>query len=669
MTEMKYPELFEPFKIGNLTIRNRIVMAPMDPKHDTPDHPYSDKTIAYYARRAEGGAGLIVTGCLCAPYNVEGGIAVTSEFKAEDEIRRQLPKLVHAVHAHGAKLFTQTWLNFGRICFPVSVNKRVAASEGPNLWAPELTNRALTTKEVEKMIASNVYVAKVCAECGVDGISVVGPYGGYLADQFGTELFNHREDKYGGDLDGRARATVEMIHGIKEACGEDFPVVVRFSTRHHIEGVHKGQIPGQAYREAGRDVPESIELARRYIAAGANGFLTANGCYDALYWQYSPVYLPEGEWIEDVAPLTKAVDVPVICSGRILIPEIAEKAIKEGKITAACLGRPLLADPDWAKKAKEGKAEDIRPCIGCNNGCIGRVMNAQPVACAVNTHVFKESEPEIVQADKKKKIIIIGAGVGGMEAARVAKLRGHDVEIYDKSDKTGGIFNVAAAPSFKHGDERLLNWYDRQMKKLSIPVHLNQQMTADSIRKLHADEVIIATGSSPKRPPIPGIDKMHTVYAADVLSGKKKVSGNIAILGAGLIGCETAIYTTEDQNNHVTLIDIVRWIMTGGIEQPPTVNLEYMERILGAKENLDMRMRTSVTSIEEGVIHAVSKDLGNIDIHCDTLVIAAGLKSANDLYEELKQDYSSHIHLLGDARQIGTVLTAVHEGAEIAESL
>lgn len=669
MSKMKYPALFEPFQIGNLTIKNRIVMAPMDPKHDSSDHPYSDNTIAYYTERAKGGTGLIVTGCLTAPYNVEGGLAVSTEFKAVDEIRRQLPKLVKSVHQYGAKLFTQTWLNFSRVCFPISVNKRIAVSEGPNLWAPELTNRALTTREIQKMIASNIEVAKICKECGVDGISIVGPYGGYLPDQFGTALFNHRTDQYGGSLDNRARATVEMIEGIKKECGEDFPVVVRMSTRHHIEGVHKGQIPGQPYIEAGRDVPESIELAKRYVKAGANGFLTANGCYDALYWQYSPCYLPEGEWIDDVAPLTKAVDVPIMCSGRILVPEIAEKAIEEGKITAAVLGRPLLADPYWAQKAKEGKPEEIRPCIGCNNGCIGRVMNALPVMCAVNGNVYHESEPEIIPADKKKKVVVIGAGVGGMEAARIAKLRGHDVEIYDKADKTGGIFNIAAAPDFKHGDERLVPWFDQQMKDLKIPVHLNTEMSAESIKALHADEVLIATGSSPKCPPIPGLDQVHMVYAEDVLSGKEKVSGNIVIMGAGLIGCETALLVSEDEKSNVALVDIARWVMSGGLQSPPTVNLEYMERVLNWKENISLYMRTSVKTIETGKVLADSKDDGRIEIPCDTLIMSVGLKSENGLYTALKDKMKNHVHLIGDAEQIGTVMTAVQKADLVAKAL
>lgn len=669
MSTMKYPELFEPFNIGTLTIKNRIVMAPMDPKRDPKGEPYSKKTRDYYVERAKGGAGLIVTGCLCQPFNVEGGIAVATEFKYEKTLRKNLKKLVEEVHAAGAKLFTQTWLNFGRSCFPVSVVQRVAASEGPNLWAPELTNRELKTWEVDKIIESNVKVARICYECGVDGISIVGPYGGYLSDQFGTAAWNHRTDKYGGSVRKRARAVCDLISGIKEACGEDFPVAVRMSTRHHIEGVHKGQIPGQPYKEYGRDVDESIQLAKYYVNAGADAFLTSNGCYDALYWQYSPMYLPEAEWVDDVAPLTAAIDVPTICAGRLLMPSIANKAIKEGKITAACLGRPLLADPYWANKAKEGREEDIRPCIGCNNGCIGRVMNAQSVMCAVNANIYHEGEQEFVPALKPKKVAVIGAGVGGMEAARVAKLRGHDVEIYEKSGITGGIFNAAAKPEFKHGDERLLAWYEKQMKDLDIPIHFNTALSADEIEALGADEVIIATGSQPKCPPIPGLDKANMVYATDVLNGKAKTGKKVVIMGAGLIGCECALEVSQDDDKEVTLVDIVRYVMTGGIQQPPTPSLEYMERVLDWKPNIDLKMRSMVTGMDENSVTIHTTDVGDSKIDADTVVMAVGLKSENTLYQELKPKLGDRVHIVGDAEQIGTIMTAVHSATRVAKAI
>lgn len=669
MSELQYPALFEPFQIGNIEIRNRIVMAPMDPKHDPEGHPMSDRTIAYLAARARGGTGLIVTGCLCAEYNIEGGLAVPSEFRFKDELKKQIPKLVEAVHAYGSKVFVQLWLNFGRICFPISVKHRIAPSETQNLWAPELKNRALTTREVEKIIQSNVDAVKFCADLGVDGCVIVGPYGGYLADQFGTALFNHRTDRFGGSVRNRAEATIEMIRGIKGECGNDFPVVVRMGTRHHIEGVHKGQIPGQPYKEAGRDVPESIQLAKYYVTAGADAFLVANGCYDALYWQYSPCYLPEGEWLDEVEPLTKAVKVPVICSGRLLVPEIAEKAIEDGQITAAALGRSLLADPEWGNKAYEGRAEEIRPCIGCNNGCIGRVMNAEPLMCAVNANIYHESEQEIIPAAMPKKIAVIGAGIAGMEAARVAKLRGHDVEIYEKTDETGGLFVAAAKPEFKHGDERLLAWYDRQMKNLNIPIHFNRKMSADAVKDLQADEVIVASGSSPKTLPIPGLADANTIFATELLRGEKEGGKNVIVMGGGLIGCEAALKLSEDPDVHVTIVELARYLMLGGAAQPPLVNLEYMERILGAKENVTLMMRSGVTEIKGNTAIVNTTGKGTSEVLFDQIVLAIGLKSEQGLYAELQSELKDHVHMIGDASSVGTVLTAVHAADELAKQL
>lgn len=670
MSELMYPALFEPFNIGNVTIKNRICLAPMDPKRDPEDTPLCDNTIAYYEERAKGGAGLIVPGCLAQPINLEGGFAVSTEFKHPIVLHRQMKKLVDACHKHGAKVFFQTWLNFGRSAFPLGVNQLIAPDLCRNLWAPELYNRPLTTLEVEAIIKSNIDVARFCHSCGADGMVVVGPYGGYLSDQFGTAAWNHRTDKYGGSVEKRATAIVEMVSGIKKKCGNDWPVLVRMSTRHHIEGEHKGQIPGKEYIEYGRDIEESIELAQYYVKAGADGFFCANGCYDALYWQYPPMYMKEGLWLDDMEPLTKAVDVPVICPGRILMPDMANRAIEEGKVTAIGLGRALLADPYWPQKAFNNEADDIRPCIGCNNGCIGRVMNGESLMCAVNANLFHESEPEFVEAKTKKKIAIIGAGVGGMEAARILKKTGHEVAIYEKGTRTGGLFISAAAPSFKHGDARLLSWYDKQMKDLEIPINFNCNMSVEDIIALGADEVIVATGSSPKVPPIKEIELSHFVNATEVLLGNVEVGKNVIILGAGLIGCETAHMLSEDGVSHnVQLVDIARYIMCGGVGQPATANVEYMDRILSARDNVKMHLRTAAAEFTPTTLIVNSKDKGTYEIPYDTVVMAVGLKSENELYTLLTPSLGSHVHLVGDAAKVGTIMTAIQSATEVAKKI
>lgn len=668
---MKYPELFKPFKINQLEIKNRICMAPMDTKRDAANNTLSDDTIAYYAERAKGGAGMIVTGAFAVNNGIERGMAVNETLSGTKGIENRIRKLVAECHKYGAKLFLQVGFNFGRAGFPPSVLRLVAPSKQPGLWMPEVMCHELTTHEVKKLIRSTAEdIKKYAYDCGCDGVSIVGPYGGYLADQFGNAAFNHRTDEYGGSVEKRSRFTAETIERVRELCGPDFPILVRMSTRNHIEGVHKGQIPGEPYKEFGRDIDESIELAHYYEKAGADAFLPANGCYDALYWQYSPMYLPEGLWLDDFAPFTKAVSVPVIGPGRILTPDMAEEAIEDGKVTAVAMGRALLADPEWANKAEAGEAEEIRPCIGCNNGCIGRVMNAECIMCAVNADIYNERHQEIAKTASPKKIAIIGAGVGGMEAARRLKLAGHDVTIYEKSGELGGIFNVAAAPDFKHGDERLLDWYALQMKELDIPVKLNTEMTADEIVALGADEVIVATGSNPATPPVAGLMDAKPVYASDVLTGKAKVGKKAVVLGAGLIGCETAIALSNDKSRDVTMVEMSRWIMLGGGAPVPTANVEYMERILGARDNVHILTRTMAKSCADGVLTAETKRKGTSEIPFDTIVIATGLRPNQSLYEELtgKMD-AAHVYNIGDSKKVGTVMTAVQMAKQAADAI
>lgn len=668
MSEMRYPALFEPFKIGNLEIKNRIVMAPMDTKHDKVKDQFSDDTIAYYAERAKGGAGLIISGAFAVHNGIERGMAVNEDLCHTKDIDKRLHKMVAECHKYGAKFFLQIGFNFGRAAFVPSIICPVAPSTQPNLWAPETMCRGLTTREVKKLIRTTAEdVKKYAKDCGVDGISLVGPYGGYMPDQFANAAFNHRTDEYGGSVESRAQFTAQMIRRVKELCGEDFPVIVRMSTRNHIEGFHKGQIPGEDYVEYGRDIEESLQFAKIYEKAGADAFLPANGCYDALYWQYPPMYMPEGLWLDEFAPLTKAVNVPVIGPGRILTPEMAEDAIEEGKVTAVAMGRALLADPDFANKAKAGTPEEIRPCIGCNNGCIGPVMNADPLGCAVNANIYNERFQEVKKAASPKKVAIIVAGVGGMEAARLLKLRGHDVTIYEKDNKIGGIFNAACAPDFKSGDERLLDWYAVQMKKLDIPIAFGKDMTAEDIKALGADEVIVATGTVPKVPPVPGLrDNPNVVFASDVLTGKAKTGKKVIVMGAGLIGCETAIQLSNDKDKDVTVVEMARYVMLGGGAPIAHPNLEYMERILPARENVHLMMRTMATSCSDTALTVNTKRVGTSELPYDTIVVSTGLAPVQGLYEELKDSMGNHVHLCGDANKVGTVMTAVRSATDIA---
>jgi 2-enoate reductase len=483
MENLKYPELFKPFDIGSCHVKNRVVMTAMDTKHETENYIWSDETIGYYIERAKGGVGLIHTyACYCDSH-VENGPAVDSPFADPARCREQLTKLADGVHKYGCKLFVQLWSGFGRIAFPMAMEgDLVSASDCANLWDPESRCRALTKDEIHRIVKAHIEAAKLCQECGADGVNIVAAYGGYLGDQMCMELFNRRTDEYGGSLENRARMDTEIISGIKAACGADFPVTCRFSIRNHMKSIGHGHMPEEPYTEVGRDTAESIALAKLFVAAGADGFLIGEGSYDAMYWQYPPMYQKEGLWLDDVKPFAREIHVPIMCPGRILMPDMANAAIADGTLTAAALGRALLADPQWPEKAREGRDEDIRPCIGCNNGCMARVMSGLPIMCAVNAELFNERNQAYVPAEVKKKIAVVGAGIGGMETARVAKLRGHDVTVFEKSDRVGGLFVAASVPDFKQGDRRLISWYEKQMRDLGIEVRLNTEATAETLK-------------------------------------------------------------------------------------------------------------------------------------------------------------------------------------------
>jgi 2-enoate reductase len=670
MENLKYPELFKPFDIGSCHVKNRVVMTAMDTKHETENYIWSDETIGYYIERAKGGVGLIHTyACYCDSH-VENGPAVDSPFADPARCREQLTKLADGVHKYGCKLFVQLWSGFGRIAFPMAMEgDLVSASDCANLWDPESRCRALTKDEIHRIVKAHIEAAKLCQECGADGVNIVAAYGGYLGDQMCMELFNRRTDEYGGSLENRARMDTEIISGIKAACGADFPVTCRFSIRNHMKSIGHGHMPEEPYTEVGRDTAESIALAKLFVAAGADGFLIGEGSYDAMYWQYPPMYQKEGLWLDDVKPFAREIHVPIMCPGRILMPDMANAAIADGTLTAAALGRALLADPQWPEKAREGRDEDIRPCIGCNNGCMARVMSGLPIMCAVNAELFNERNQAYVPAEVKKKIAVVGAGIGGMETARVAKLRGHDVTVFEKSDRVGGLFVAASVPDFKQGDRRLISWYEKQMRDLGIEVRLNTEATAETLKAGGYDAVVAATGTQPRIPNMPGIEKVNAVSAVDVLYGKADYGKKLVIIGGGWIGCETALWLSENRDVDISVVEMSQGIMTGGEIQPAPSNEQYMVEALDYRPNVHVYTRAKVVSFDTRLVRINQKKAGEIDLPADTVIISIGLRSQRALYDELKESFGENAYLVGDAEAPGNILIAVQKANEVAKSI
>ena len=392
---------------------------------------------------------------------------------------------------------------------------------------------------------------------------------GYLFDQFTTALWNHRADKYGGNLSDRLTFPIEVLGKIKERAGRDFPVQYRFGLKHYIKGLNRGALKGEEFTEAGRDIEEGLEMARLLEEAGFDSLHVDAGCYDSWYWAHPPVYQEHGCMADMAAMAKEVVNIPVVSVGRLDVPELAEKVIEDGKADIVAIGRGLLADPYWPVKVAEDKTEDIRPCMGCHDGCIGRFARG-PLSCAVNPACGRERHYRLLQADEKKKVMIVGAGIAGMEAARVAAIRGHEVLLYEKAKAPGGHLVEASVPDFKSDLKKQITWYGLQLDKLGVEIIPGVEVTGTMVEEERPDIVILATGSSVSIPDVPGTDRANVSTCIDVLLGKKEAGESPVVIGGGLIGCEVALWMAE-QGKRVTLAEMLPELMPGD----PPVPVSY----------------------------------------------------------------------------------------------
>lgn len=454
----------------------------------------------------------------------------------------------------------------------------------------------------------------------------------------------------------------DVIKGIKEQMGPDYPVMVRLCVRHYMKDIGVAPLPGEEFTEHGRDVEDSIALAKALEEAGADAILIGGGSYDSFYWLYPPTYQAEGLWLEDAKLVKDAVNIPVICPGKILTPEQAEKAIKEGYVDAVALGKASLADSDWANKARAGADEDIRPCIGCQNGCIGRCFTSDLVTCAVNPACFYEKSDPVTPAMQKKHVVVIGGGVGGMEAAMIAAERGHEVDLYEKSGKLGGLFNLAAVPDFKTGDHRLLAWFPRMVEKTGVKVHLNTELTAADVRKLNADEIIVATGATPKKISFDGVE---TVTANDVLSGKD-VGKSCVIIGGGLVGCETAVWLAR-KGVQVTLVEALPALMSAGAPVPTPSLLMMLDMLPG--NGVAVYTGAKFAGWKDGVATIVDAEGKEQTVEAETVVQAVGYTPNNALYTALEAESTVPVWNIGDSKVPANVMEAVRAGWFVAKNI
>ena len=680
--DKRYEALFTPWKIGNVEIKNRIVLCPMGGTSLfgwVEPHHFDKEAAAFFLKRAENNVGLIIPGI--APLrNMLGNGWL---YKANGAFKRLKP-FMEKIHATGAKLFVQLTAGFGRSfalddMMALLVRNKVlgalarpvidpsylcaAPSASPSRWAEDTMCREMTLKEIKKIIFAYAETAKKLMDAGVDGVEVHAVHEGYLLDQFTLKYVNKRTDEYGGSFENRYRFAVEVVQAIKARCGKDFPVSLRYSVVSKTKGFCSGAVPGEEFEEAGRDMAESEKAIKYLEEAGYDMFNADNGTYDAWYWAHPPAYMPENCNLEDVAHIKKFTNAPVVAAGR-MSPAVASEAIAAGRIDGMGVARQFLTDPEWVTKLLEDREEDIHPCICCHNGCFTMskakgTANTAPLSdtahmarCALNPETMQSYKYFIKPASVKKKVAVIGGGIGGMEAARVLKKRGHDVTVYEKSDRLGGVFIPAAAPSFKEKDRELIRWYIRQIEQAGIKVEFNAEIK--DLSALDADEIIVATGSTPKRPRIPGIEK--SIEAIEFLNGEKQVGDRVVVIGGGLTGSEIA-YELSLQGKHPVIVEALNDIIT--TKAISLANSSYLRDYFKWKK-VPLMLESTVTEIGDGFVSVKAKDGTVTKVEADSVITGIGYNpapiAAND----------KRVHVIGDALKVGNLRTVIWGAWDVA---
>ncbi|MBQ1826453.1 MAG: FAD-dependent oxidoreductase [Erysipelotrichaceae bacterium] len=642
---MGYKKLFEPGYIGSLEIRNRIVMPAMGCSLAEVSGEAGERMIRYYAERARGGVGLIITEI--TRIDDETGVGTPNQLSVTNtHVIGQLSRLAEAVHAYGTKIFVQLHHPGNQTPSRLIGGKQPVSASDVTCQVIGEKPRALTTEEVEAMVKKFVTGAVIAQKSGIDGVEIHGAHG-YLVSQFLSPYTNKREDKYGGSFEGRMRFVTEIIKGIQAYCGPKFPISVR--------------INGNDYLPGGIDEEEGIRIARYLEALGVQAINVSCGMYDSGSTIIEPSYYAEGWKKHLAANIRKAVNIPVIAVDNIKHPAFAEESLEEGVCDFVGIARGNLADPQWAEKARTGKDKLIRKCLGCME-CFRILNDGLPLGCTLNPILgreFQYGEDKLNVDGNNRRVAVIGGGPAGMQAAVVLAKRGYKPILFEASDRLGGTANLAAVPPFKGMISEFIETQTLELEEAGVEVVLNTRANLQTIKDCKAEAVFVAAGGNPIVPKIEGIEK--AVTAEDVLAGRAEVTGeNIVVVGGGVTGLETAEYLSKDRK--VTVVEMLNKV---GGNLYPSVVMHLASEI--AKNGGTIAKGKALTKIEDGCV--VVKDMASGDeerIPADQVILAMGVRSNREIVSELRSVYGENVILVGDCDRPAQIYDALHSAYDRA---
>jgi 2,4-dienoyl-CoA reductase-like NADH-dependent reductase (Old Yellow Enzyme family)/thioredoxin reductase len=649
---MKFSKLFEPIQICDLNIKNRIVMPPMATQYATEPGLMTEREIAYYAVRARGGVGLIIVGAVVVDENL-GRVAPSQLSLDGEKYVLSFNDLANEVHAYGAALAVQLHHAGLQVATLEVTGGRppIGPSETPCTYLKDVTAKAATREEIAAIVEKYADAAVRAKRAGVDAVEVHAAHGSTLVANFLSPLTNKRTDEYGGDLRGRARFAIEILRRIKEKAGRRFPVIYRLSGSEFVPGgltIEDTKIIAKMLESEGVDA--------LHITAGHIGFK------ESYYYTYPPMAMPRGCNVHLAEEVKKVVGVPVIAVGRINDPLLAERILQEGKADLVAMGRALIADPQLPLKAYRGRLEEIRRCIGCLQDCGQPGSNRTRLRCAINAECGREREYKITRAEKRRKVLIAGGGPAGMEAARVAAARGHDVYLYEAASVLGGQLLLASRIPHKAEIANLLDYLTNQLEKLGVAVVVGKEVTPAVVQDLQPDVVIVATGASPLVPPIPGVRGSNVMTAWEALgwrNSKKKCGDRVVVAGGGSVGCEVAEYLSQD-GRAVTIIEMLDDVAT---DMPYSAKFWLLETL--SKRGVKILTGHKIEEITAEGVQTLDKNQTKSFVECDTVVLALGAIANSSLAPSLRT-VVDEVYQIGDCLKPRRILEAIHEGYRVA---